>query len=141
MAKALRFLRLASPDRHLVLWSACLLAAVRLGLWFLPFGSVQRLLARHTRVRRRASVERIAWAVTVAGRYVPRSTCLVRALAAEAMLRACGHPACLHIGVARRPGGGLEAHAWVESDEQVVLGGLANMRRYTRLPPVRGEAP
>jgi len=44
--------------------------------------------------------------------YVPRATCLVRALTVQALLEAQGWPAWLRIGVAGAPG--WAAHAWVE---------------------------
>jgi hypothetical protein len=47
-----------------------------------------------------------------ASRYVPRATCLVRALTVQALLEAHGWPARLRIGVAGAPG--WAAHAWVE---------------------------
>jgi len=54
------------------------------------------------------------WAVASASRYVPRATCLVRALAAEALLIGQGYPVRLCIGVTREGENGLGAHAWVE---------------------------
>lgn len=64
-------------------------------------------------------VARTAWLVEVAGRcYLPRPTCLAKALVVFSLLRRRGLPAELVIGVSKtqRP---LEGHAWVE------LGGAA----------------
>ena len=77
--------------------------------------------------------DRIVWAVVVASRYVPKSTCLTQALTAQVLLAQRGFPAQLHIGVAKqgedKP---LEAHAWVESEGRIVIGG-SGLGHYTRL--------
>src|SRR2546422_1191921 len=83
-----RFLRLTPADRLLLVQSVVLLGAARLGLWLLPLTVVRRLLARTapTPSGALATPERIAWAVAVARRVVPRASCLPQALAAEALL-------------------------------------------------------
>ncbi len=68
------------------------------------------------------SPRRIAWAVPVAARFVPGATCLSQALAARTLLRLTGHPSTLTLGVRRADGGMLEAHAWVHSGAQPVVG-------------------
>jgi hypothetical protein len=55
-------------------------------------------------------------AVERACRYVPRSTCLVRAMTLEALLRSGGIAANLQIGVSLKAGAPFEAHAWVDLD-------------------------
>lgn len=74
----------------------------------------------------------VTWAVAQARRASPGTTCLTRALAAGWMLRRRGQPARLVIGVARGKDG-LEAHAWLELDGVVIVGGEAEVRRYARL--------
>jgi hypothetical protein len=61
--------------------------------------------------------------------------CLVRALAARWMLAALGHPSELRIGVAKAPGGKFSAHAWLESEGEIVIGG-AEAESFTALPPL-----
>lgn len=64
---------------------------------------------------------RDARAVTIAARYgVFRPLCLTRSIALQSMLRRRGIQATVRVG-ARRKGGRLEAHAWVEL-EGAVLG-------------------
>lgn len=65
----------------------------------------------------------VAWAVHRVSRAVPGATCLTQALAAQLLLSRRGYPSRLRIGVAHAPGDGLRAHAWLESDGLVVLGG------------------
>ena len=48
-------------------------------------------------------------------------------------------PACLRIGVVKGAGGQFQAHAWVESDGVVVIGGSEpEPERYTPLPALDG---
>lgn len=141
MERLHKFLRLSSTDRALLLKALLLVGTVRVGLWLLPFRIWRRLLARLTRVSSgfqeggQVPVDRVAWAVTGASRYVPAATCLTQALATKVLLCRNGHPASLHIGVARNEGVGVQAHAWVESAGKVVIGGSgAQLGRYTPLP-------
>jgi hypothetical protein len=80
-------------------------------------------------------VERIVWAVGAAGRLVPRTTCLARALAAQALLARRGHASELRLGVAGGAGRVFEAHAWLERDGRVLIGGPVD-ERYVPLPAV-----
>ena len=143
MERLHKFLRLSSTDRALLVKAVLLVGAVRVGLWLLPFRTWRRLLAKLTRASSacqeggRVPIDRVAWAVTGASRYVPAATCLTQALATKVLLCRNGHPASLHIGVARNEGGGFQAHAWVESDGTVVIGGSGSqLERYTPLPAV-----
>jgi len=145
MKRLNRFFRLSSTDQSLLVKAAFVVAAIRLGLWVLPFRSLRRLPARATRVPTglhqadRSSLERIAWAMTVASRYMPAASCLTQALATQVLLRRCGYPACLRIGVVKGEDGQLQAHAWVESDGMVVIGGSEpQLERYTPLPALDG---
>lgn len=134
MNRVRRLLRLPPPDRRLLVRTALLLTAVRLGLTLLPFRVVQRAVARAGAVRGApVPVERLAWAVAVASRHVPRATCLTRALVGQALLARHGHAARLRIGVARDDGGRFEAHAWVE-DERGPIIGAPEPGRFTPLP-------
>jgi hypothetical protein len=67
---------------------------------------------------------------------VPRVTCLSQALATHILLVRSGYPAQVRIGVAKTDRGRLEAHAWVEGDGQILVGDVAGLSRYVRLPPL-----
>jgi hypothetical protein len=136
-----KFVLLPSADRRILVKAALLIAAVRLGLWLLPFRTVRLFLAHAAPARPgtagRVSPERIGWAVMGASRYVPRSdTCLIRALAAQALLVWEGWPSRLHIGVARSAVGDLQGHAWIETQGKIVVGDMDDLARYVRLPPL-----
>lgn len=68
-----------------------------------------------------ASPEELAAAIRIAARFVPRSTCLVRALAAQKLFADYGHESTLRIGVAR-PDGSFAAHAWLEHAGREIVG-------------------
>ena len=125
-----RFLQLPPVDQCLLVKAAVLILAIRLGLWLMSFQRVRRLLTGRTprfsrhRDAGEGSVGRIAWAVTTAGRYLPGGTCLIQALAAQAMLGQGGHPTSLRIGVAKKAGKSLTAHAWLECQGRIVIGGF-----------------
>ena len=145
MTRLGRFLRLSPADRRLLVTAALLLAAIRLGLTLLPYRQLRKLVDRLARVASRrqpapsASAERIAWAVTRASRSVPAATCLTQALAARVLLERRGHPASVRIGIGRAEGAPLLAHAWVECEGRIVLGGT-DLTRYTSLLALEGES-
>jgi hypothetical protein len=137
------FFRLSSPRRRLVLAGALLVACVRVLLWVLPFKRlvwlVERTALRSARVAPVHLTEdvsaNIVWAVMTAARYVPRSTCLTQALAAQWLFAWFGRPTVLRIGVAKGDDRELKAHAWLENEGQVILGGEAReMEPYAALP-------
>jgi Transglutaminase-like superfamily len=144
MTPLLKFVRLPSADRNLLVKSALLLGAVRLGLWLLPFQTLRRLLASRTygttTLPEETSVTKVTWAVTVAGRYVPVATCLTQALAVQVLLGQQGLAATLRIGVARGEAGQFQAHAWVEYQGRVVIGGIEAPSRFTPLPLLEGKS-
>ncbi|SRR6266545_4203891 len=119
--------RLPPVERRLVLAAAALAVGVSVALRVAPFRLVRAALARVARPSRGVtslSVPRIVWAVTAVTRRVPgANSCLIRALVAQTLLARHGHPAALRLGVARVPAGTLAAHAWVESEGRIVLGG------------------
>jgi len=139
-----QFLRLPPADRRLLVTAALLQAAIRFGLSVLPYRKIRRLVDRLARVRRRhhaaasVSPERIAWAVARAGRSVPGATCLTQALAAKVLLERRGHPARVRVGIGRAEGAPLLAHAWVECEGRILLGGT-DLARYTPLAALEGE--
>jgi Transglutaminase-like superfamily len=125
-SRVARFRSLAPPDRGLFLVALLAIAFVRVGLWLTSFRRLHRAFERIAPPAGApdptpGEAERIGWAVGSAARFVPDATCLPQALAAEAILRHRGHPADLRIGVTR-DGGGVQAHAWVESYGRVIVG-------------------
>lgn len=131
MRRLSKFRRLSPSERHLLLEAAVLIAAIRVGLALMPLTILQRLLVCVASRLRCVSADamppqRIAWAVAVAGRFLPGSTCLTRALAAQALLVRRDRQAILRIGVATGRHRALAAHAWLESDGEILVGAHAD---------------
>jgi hypothetical protein len=108
-----------------LLRAAILVSAVRLALWVVSFKKLRCVVNSLTRVRfrppNRYSADQLSWAVRSASRYVPRATCLTQALVLHILLRREGLQSTIRIGV-RKDAGHFEAHAWVESQDRIVIG-------------------
>ena len=129
--------------RVLLIRAFFIVLVIRLLLWVLPFTSLQKVLnALRPRSSLPASNEHlpahIAWAVTVASRYVLRATCLVQALATQVLLAGAGKSSILHIGVMKGDHAPIEAHAWVEVEGRIIIGGSAAIL-YTKLASLQYE--
>jgi len=83
--------------------------------------------------QRELPVERRIWAVRTASRCFPPASCLTQALAAQVLLASAGIGACVQIGVSKVKSEALEAHAWLEKDGEILLGGSEADKRYARL--------
>jgi hypothetical protein len=138
-----RFGSLNPLDRRLILEAAAVLMFVWMGLRLFHFPTLQRLLdfyatgadrANQYRAERFSSmVTQVAWAVNAAAARVPASTtCLVKALATNSMLRRRGLASELRVGVRECRSGTkpFEAHAWVECDGHVVIGQVDDLQEY-----------
>ena len=142
MRRLRKLLALSPEERRLLVRAVLLVAWVRTLLWILPFSAVRRfLLAGDSRVIPRrwgenSHPQQTARAVARAARLVPRANCLTQALAVRALLARTQYPSQLRIGVARTARGAIEAHAWLESDGVVLIGG-EGIGRYARLPALR----
>jgi Transglutaminase-like superfamily len=134
------FFRISRGDRQLLVMSLILLAAIRLGLWLLPFRTLLKLLTRisqpikNAQITNLVTVGKIVWVVNVVSRYMPGVKCLARALTTEVLMRRHQLSSQLCIGVAKTERGKLEAHAWVEYQGKVVIGGLSNLSKFVPLP-------
>ena len=131
-----KFLSFTPTERTLLVQAALLLATIRLGLKWLSFQRLQGILAHMAKPKsdrgstKNRSVYKVVWAVTQVSPYIPGVRCLARAMAAQVLLERQGYPTQLRIGVGRDREGQLIAHAWLESQGRVVMGGLRNISRY-----------
>lgn len=133
------FMRLPGPERRLFVKVTLLLEAISLGMWMLSFPTLRRLLTWFSHARtspqhmQALPVSKVVWTVETVSRHLPGGkTCLTQALAAQTLLVRDGHPATLRIGVVKGEEKQLQAHAWVESRGEAVIGGH-ELERYTRL--------
>lgn len=136
MGKLKQLLKLSPADILLLVRVAGLLVIVGLGLRVLPFRMLQanfaaRRLRWHTsQTADGRSVGRLVWAVEVAGSYVGAS-CLEKALTLQRLLSRRGASTRLWLGVQRWEAT-LQAHAWLEHNGRVIVGGPVN-ERYAQL--------
>lgn len=142
-----KFSLLPAADRWFLIKTILLVETIKLGMWLLPFRTLHRFLTLAAGATARSqpadhtSIERVARAVDMASRHTPGlKTCLVRSLAAQVLLTRRGHSALLHIGVVRGERGQFQAHAWVESNGEIVTGG-SDLERYTPLAVLGEERP
>lgn len=131
LRKARRFQALTPEEKAVFLEAAAGVLLARAALGALPFRAVHSLTTKLKNAALRydalqavrpcdASV--VAMSVERAGRQVPGARCLARALAGSVLLARHGFQTELRIGV-RRPDGKFQAHAWLERDGEVLVGG------------------
>jgi hypothetical protein len=133
--------RLPFGKRRLAVEAAVLLSAARFGVAVLPARAVSQWVVDRVDLRSVPAaadgqgLATIAWAVSAAASRLPfHISCLVEALAARHMLRRRGYSARLRLGVPLHPGTvPFRAHAWVECEGQVVVGGGEDLARYSVL--------
>lgn len=123
-----KLLALSASDWRLLLTATPLVAGLRLSLWLLPsrviLAQARRLVALPERaVAGRPAIERLVWAVEVASARIPRATCLTQAIATQMLMRHYGYGTRLCIGVAPGGNASFRAHAWVERDGSILIGG------------------
>ncbi len=118
------FFKLDNETKLLLIKAFLLLWIIRIMLWLFSFNRMEHLIKRFSRVKPVSTsipLPKITWAISVMGRFVPKATCLVRALSGQVLLARYGYSSLVKIGVSRSKGE-FEAHAWLENDGEVVLG-------------------
>lgn len=144
MRRLQSFLRLPARERFLYLRTWLLLFRIRLMLWVLPYRRWRQIAAHMIRVENerqldRPQVNQITRAVRVMSKYVPQASCLTQALAAQTLLANEGQRSQLRVGVTQNDGK-LEAHAWVQIDGRVVIGGRESVVRFSAFPTLELES-
>jgi hypothetical protein len=127
-----RIITLTPAERYLLIRVALVVGVARVAIWILPFASARRLVERISPRVDSVPVKTLMWAVTATSRFVPAASCLVQAAAAQALLTRAGYKSRMEIGVRRDDPGGVQAHAWVVCEDQIVIGG-ATADRFSRL--------
>ncbi len=141
MKQLRKFVALSSQCRILLCKALVLIGLIRVGLWMIPFRRlnplIQRVIAQVSRQEPSdvISVSNVVWAIEAASYYFPgKPKCLARALTTQILLNHYGHACELRIGVAKTETEGFVAHAWIERDGQVLIGGDYNLSSLTLLP-------
>lgn len=140
-----KFMALKATDRLLLTETAFLLGLTVVMLHLLPFPWVRHLLigqgpASDSQLPDHVASQ-IVRMVKTASRYVYAASCLPQAIVTRLLLNRRGYAATLRIGVAMNGSRQLVAHAWVERDGQILIGGSDSHRRYATLPPLEKESP
>jgi hypothetical protein len=122
-----KFLVLSGRDQQILVKACLFLTVIRLGLWIVPFRTLQSILKRLFRcpgISKNESPppEKVVWSVRAASWYIPSATCLAQALTVQTLLAQEGIHSDLAIGVAREEKSGIKAHAWLEIDGRVIIG-------------------
>jgi Transglutaminase-like superfamily len=139
-----RFLKLGWRDRLFLARCVFTVASVRLGLSLFSYTTLRRWLATAAASQAASDdvAQRIAWGVVNAARIVPGATCLSQAFAAQLMLARAGYRSQMRIGVAKDERGQFIAHAWLISNDRVVVGGSSeDLQRYVSLTDLSLEPP
>jgi hypothetical protein len=141
-----KFWMLAPGRRWLVCESATLIIFVSVAVRILPFLRLRSLLHRAAALTAVARpdvapdhIRAIGWAVGAAAARIRGATCLVQALAADAMLRRRAVRSELRLGVLRSGAASVEGHAWVECDGGIIIGAVDRQSDYRTLEPVRSS--
>ncbi|MBC8145383.1 MAG: lasso peptide biosynthesis B2 protein [bacterium] len=113
--------------RRIVSEAAFIVTAVRVALTVVPYTALRRMRGFVLRVASWLSKpsrdpQELAAAVRIASRHVPNATCLTQALALHFMMARRGIASRVTVGVAQR-NGRLAAHAWIDQDGVVLIGG------------------
>jgi hypothetical protein len=139
----LKFLLLPGKDRSLLFRVALLLLATRVGLSLLGYSRLKRLFARfsnrpaHRSQAPLEDIDRVVWAVGKVGpRLLGDRRCLTDAMVTQFLLGRRKLRANIQIGVLFAKNGKLEAHAWIEHEGRVLVGGSSGLDRYSRIPPL-----
>jgi hypothetical protein len=128
--KSLRaFARLTRQEWPLVFEAYVTLVVCRVRLWV---QSIDKLQVWATRAGGSTiAVDRLARAIEVASRNMPRATCLCRALALQRLLAKNGHVSELRIGV-EKSDDRFGAHAWLVQGGEVLIG-ASQLEKYKLL--------
>jgi len=140
IGKLRTMIRLAPADQCLAFGAIALMAVVRIALWILPFRWIRRSVEAcgpSRLVAGKFTAQQTGWAVRLAGRHLPGTTCLTQALTAQVLLNWSSVGSRLHIGVALGPK--FESHAWVESGGRILVGGAGESARYLPMLSLEGR--
>ena len=108
------------------------LVLVRLGLTFLNYRRVERLLpSPASKKDSRFTPWQIAWSVKRMCIYVPFASCLTQALSLQYLLGRRGESSSMCVGVSPTEAGRYEAHAWLLWNDQIIIGGGKNLEKFS----------
>ncbi|MTK63718.1 MAG: lasso peptide biosynthesis B2 protein [Methanobacterium sp.] len=118
------YIKLSKTRKNLVLKSLLITILIRISLHIISFSRINNYITSISKSGKNngEKLEDILWAVEVASDLIPRSTCLTTAIVGYFMLSKYDYSSNLKVGVIREDK--FEAHAWLEMDNNIVLGKL-----------------
>lgn len=133
-----RLASLRAVERRALAEALLGVASVRIRLGVQPLARVLEHVRRRSdraSAGPRPEIPVLVWAVRASGRRLLwKNPCLTEAIALWGLLRRHGYESRIRIGVARHGAGSFEAHAWVERDGEVLIGGPRSPETYVPLP-------
>lgn len=145
--KLAKLIVLSQSQKYLLLKAAVLVGGIRVGLAVFSYSKVKHLLDRtgsgpHRPTKPPSYLDDVVWAVrAIARRTLGDKPCLIQALAAQWLLRRTGYATTLRIGVTKKSDHELRAHAWLEYDGDIIIGGCSSPLKYTSLRSMSDAVP
>lgn len=142
MYKLGKLLSKSKSDLSLLVITFILLNLIRFGLFILPFYQLLKVLDLTSNflsklVTQQIKISQILHSVHTSNYYVfGNSKCLAKGLVTQILMEANGYSPKLKIGVAKENDGKLQAHAWVECNGKIVIGGLPNLSVYKSITSI-----
>ena len=139
MRKLLNFLALPYQRKKLLIKTLFSVLLIRLGLWILPYRLLTKWLdslGSSVNVSEKNDwklIKEVSHTVKSCAKYVPFASCLTQALATQTLLKVFGQGSTLKFGVDKDQNEKLIAHAWIEIDGKIIIGGSPELNRYTVL--------
>ena len=124
MNKINSFFKLQNYKKILLVKSLILIIFIRIFLYTFSFSTVKNISKKiskpNNNYKDKISIDDIVWAVQNMSIYVPRATCLTKAITGQIIFSKYNYHSKLKIGVKKN--NYFEAHAWLEIDGKPVLG-------------------
>jgi hypothetical protein len=136
--------RLSNRERYSLLRTALVVVTIRVALWAIPFTVLRSKLKPYLKVQGvpppfEPEIKALARGVRSVSRRVPGATCLTQALSLQVLLARAGFESVLRIGVQKTGEGTFKAHAWLEKDGRILIGGRERREYSTTLDLKEGK--
>ena len=138
-----KFLQLEEKKKILIIKATLLLLVVRLWLYFFSFKSIYNFIRKERKnndlnTNNTISKTEVIWSVEATSNHLPFiSTCLIKALAAYILLSNYNHQSNIKIGITKPKNNILDAHAWIESNGEIIMGKNYKLPEYKELEIIK----
>ncbi len=137
-----KFLQLPKERKSLIIKAIVLLLAIKLGCYFLSFKTICRIIQKKTVTKSKTDIKTlkhdVIWSIEAASNHLPfTKTCLIKALAAQILLSNYGYQSNIKIGITKSKNDLLDAHAWIESSGDIIMGNTDKLSEYKELELIK----